>query len=160
MPDLSNTEAPPADLATWLSEIWDEQEKAEATKYRPREGMELAEAQTADDGLILVRWEHGGRPEWMTREAYVSEFTEPAPDRVTLARIAADRQILALHRGPHECRVFKTGSQPAGWLSKGSPAGQWAYVSTKRYEDEPCPTKRLLASPYADRPGYREEWKP
>lgn len=24
----------------------------------------------------------------------------------------------------------------------------------------PCPTLRLLALPYADRPGYREEWAP
>lgn len=24
----------------------------------------------------------------------------------------------------------------------------------------PCPTARLLALPYADRPGYREEWRP
>lgn len=24
----------------------------------------------------------------------------------------------------------------------------------------PCPTLRLLALPYADRPGYREEWRP
>jgi hypothetical protein len=24
----------------------------------------------------------------------------------------------------------------------------------------PCPTLRILALPYADRPGYREEWRP
>jgi hypothetical protein len=24
----------------------------------------------------------------------------------------------------------------------------------------PCPTVRLLAQPYADRPGYRDEWRP
>jgi hypothetical protein len=24
----------------------------------------------------------------------------------------------------------------------------------------PCPTLRLLALPYADRPGYRDEWRP
>jgi hypothetical protein len=26
--------------------------------------------------------------------------------------------------------------------------------------DWPCLTLRLLALPYADRPGYREEWRP
>jgi hypothetical protein len=26
--------------------------------------------------------------------------------------------------------------------------------------DWPCPTLRLLALPYADRPGYRAEWRP
>lgn len=27
-------------------------------------------------------------------------------------------------------------------------------------EEAPCPTLRLLALPYADRPGYRPEWRP
>ncbi len=27
-------------------------------------------------------------------------------------------------------------------------------------EEEPCQTLRLLALPYADSPGYREEWRP
>jgi hypothetical protein len=35
--------------------------------------------------------------------------------------------------------------------------------SDKRGDDiepYPCPTVRLLALPYADRPGYRDEWRP
>ncbi|MFD1656979.1 DUF6221 family protein [Streptomyces caeni] len=40
--------------------------------------------------------------------------------------------------------------------------GRWGYPthggsSPQRY---PCRTLRLLALPYADRPGYREEWRP
>ncbi|MFF7899965.1 DUF6221 family protein [Streptomyces sp. NPDC007920] len=40
--------------------------------------------------------------------------------------------------------------------------GQWGYPthggsSPQRF---PCRTLRLLALPYADRPGYREEWRP
>jgi hypothetical protein len=27
-------------------------------------------------------------------------------------------------------------------------------------KDFPCPTLRLLALPYGDRPGYRDEWRP
>lgn len=29
-----------------------------------------------------------------------------------------------------------------------------------RYEDYPCTTLRLLASPWADHPGYQSGWKP
>ncbi len=31
---------------------------------------------------------------------------------------------------------------------------------TGKYREHPCTTLRLLALPYADRPGYREEWRP
>jgi hypothetical protein len=76
-----------------------------------------------------------------------------------LARIAADRKILELHRGPHECRVFKTGTYPANWTGEEiAESGEWVYVSTEYFEDEPCPTKLVLASPYKGREGWLEEW--
>jgi hypothetical protein len=60
------------------------------------------------------------------------------PARV-LAEVDAKRRILALHDEQHDC--------------DGDP---------RSYADpyEGCRTLRLLALPYADRPGYREEWRP
>ena len=56
-----------------------------------------------------------------------------------LDRLAADRQILALHtsfaRYRPSCRTCESR------------------------ESYPCDTARLLAQPYADRPGFRDEWR-
>lgn len=61
-----------------------------------------------------------------------------------LARIAADRKILELHQpmdniyGRFECTSCGiAGEFPVRW---------------------PCPTLRLLASPYKGREGWQEEW--
>jgi hypothetical protein len=62
------------------------------------------------------------------------------PARV-LREIDAKRRLLDLHaRAHHQC-VAEDG--PTQWHVK-----------------DPCATLRLLALPYADRPGYREEWAP
>jgi hypothetical protein len=63
-----------------------------------------------------------------------------------LARIAADRQILALHT------PFKSSMGYRECPTCGSTGvdGDGSY----------CPTAKLFALPHADRPGFREEWKP
>jgi hypothetical protein len=71
------------------------------------------------------------------------------PARV-LAECDAKRQIIELHgavdaNDPDSCREC-SDSGWAGAVDGHSPV------------DRPCPTLRLLALPYADRPGYREEW--
>lgn len=65
------------------------------------------------------------------------------PERV-LCEIKAKRQLLAEH-APRDgrCRV----------------CAAHAYDSWTRFR-APCPTLRLLALPYADRPGYRDDWRP
>jgi hypothetical protein len=72
--------------------------------------------------------------------------------RMLLARIAADRQILALHV-----------AQPS-WGDCPQCTGETSHdddgVEYGMGVPQPCPTIRLLASPYADRPGYQEAWKP
>jgi hypothetical protein len=64
------------------------------------------------------------------------------PARV-LREIDAKRQIIDLHRSGqhHQCR---TGEHDDGYA-------KWVGI---------CTTLRLLALPYADRPGYRNEWRP
>lgn len=74
----------------------------------------------------------------------------PTTDQL-LARIAADRQILALHGPEHD----DIGSMILG-----------PFCQICRYDEGldkdpyPCPTIRLLASAHASRPGYSEEWRP
>jgi hypothetical protein len=56
-----------------------------------------------------------------------------------LADVAAKRAIIGLHSDNNDeaCQSY---------------AGNWSY--------EPCLTLRLLASAYAGRPGYQDQWRP
>lgn len=76
---------------------------------------------------------------WPTPEQQ-EHITEHDPARV-LREIDAKRRIAALHARPHHQCVTEDG--PTQW-----------------HAADPCATLRLLALPYADRPGYREEWRP
>lgn len=84
------------------------------------------------------------------------------PSRV-LAEVEANRRILDLHVGAHDCPEMVTGTYPADWPPDApyGKAGQpWAHPSVEHFEDgQPCSTVRLLAQPYAGRPGWREEWR-
>jgi hypothetical protein len=69
---------------------------------------------------------------------HIARFADPA--RV-LREIDAKRRIVNLHARTHHQCVAEDG--PTQWHAK-----------------DPCATLRLLALPYVDRPGYREEWRP
>ena len=72
----------------------------------------------------------------------------PSPQQ-QLARIAAQRQILALHK-PYQ-RIIGLGCEVClGSANEGRDAA---------FPGFPCPTLRLLAQPYADRPGWQEAWR-
>ena len=65
----------------------------------------------------------------------------------TLADCRARRQIVdELHFDG------RSGDYVAPWCVECSDDENLVYL--------PCPTLRLLASPYADHPDYRQEWKP
>lgn len=95
---------------------------------------------------------------WLTQvwDADVKRITHPtfcAPVWPTademLARIAADRQILALHK-PYQ-RIIGLGCEVClGSANEGRDAA---------FPGFPCPTVRLLAQPYAEREGFQDEWK-
>jgi hypothetical protein len=70
------------------------------------------------------------------------------PERV-LRRVAADRRILDLHRSAQK---RSTGSD-GGFIEDCQTCDHFP-------AQYPCATIRLLALPHADRPGYREEWRP
>jgi hypothetical protein len=64
------------------------------------------------------------------------------------AEVDAKRRILDLH----------TPARP-GDPSYGCPTC-WEGAEDGGPMDYPCPTLRLLALPYADRPGYQGSWRP
>ena len=135
------------DLVAWLTQIWDEQEK-------------MVQAAIDDDGGQDGGFEDEFDRLTKGREiagplAFEPSFAEACArmivantPKLALARIAADRQILALHgvewrqRPEHEI-----GDSDDPWCP------------TCLDEAWPCPTLCLLAQPYADRPGFRDEWR-
>ena len=156
------------DLAAWLTQIWDEDEalakdaalmsgwdgfgesriasgsewsasyhvvkrkRADGEPIESRKGRELADC----GNLNLERAKH-------------IAANDPAS---VLARIAADRQILAEHRPSKPPWPTK--------MERGCRNCATAQAWDPRANEANCLTLRLLASPYADRPGYREEWRP
>lgn len=75
--------------------------------------------------------------------ATITYLTALAPERV-LAECDAKRRIVELHTGEHECSVYDHDGE----------------IDHCQYVLGDCSTLRLLALPYADRDGYREEWRP
>jgi hypothetical protein len=74
----------------------------------------------------------------------------PAVAARVLREIDAKRQIL----DEHELVPTAPGKEPGCAVCVATPSWGPEVVSG------PCTTLRLLALPYADRPGYREEWRP
>jgi hypothetical protein len=79
--------------------------------------------------------------------AFIAEYN---PARA-LREIGAKRRLLELHRRDN----FNGASKYTTCVecSQGYEVHEWG----PKY---PCGTVRLLALPYADRPGYRDEWRP
>lgn len=112
-----------------------------------------AESISAEDGTIVVgggRW--GG-------EASVFESTEDAihiaehnPVRV-LAEIDAKREILRWHSSPHSVVDDYCADE-------GGPCTHRGEAVCTLCGETACTTVRLLALPYADRPEYRNDWRP
>lgn len=135
------------DLALWLGAQLDlDQRDAEARRgIFPSPGVQ-------DDGAIWLHVRPGGNAAIVWRrepaegwddmaklKAWASAENGWTQERVLL-EIDAKRRILAEH-------------SLNGWVCDTCDNGEVEQVF-------PCPTQRLLALPYADRPGYREEWQP
>lgn len=79
-------------------------------------------------------------------DAFLERFDEAR----VLAEVDAKRRLLAPHATgdfPHDP---DDGPGDYSWTERCDGCGQ----------ETPCQTLRLLALPYADQPGYREEWRP
>lgn len=166
------------EVVGWLGQVWDEDEALalaaqKLTSDHWRTSQAVYEWTTAGTGEkstslgSLTVWNGVGQSVMSTcsdHDAAVGLHIAQHQPSAALARIAADRQILELHMGDHDCGEIHTGNYAADWpeaASWGVAGGEWRHVMSEHFEeDEACPTLRLLASAYADRPGYQEDWRP
>lgn len=126
------------DLVQWLPKQIDEDERIanEAGGHRGQWRL----ATPLDDAEL-------GDASWL-RPPYLKHVERHDPARV-LREVDAKRRIMECH----EPWVADNGDTICGRCGRehidGRPGGHF-----------PCQTLRLLALPYADRPGYRDEWRP
>ncbi|GAA4687922.1 DUF6221 family protein [Streptomyces youssoufiensis] len=136
------------DLVRWLGEQLDEDEAA---------------ARAA--GGTAWHWEHSVGDMCDDRTCPYGELTT---DEAVIMQVHGfdvrqdDRQV-ADHVARHDpARVLREIDAKRRILAEHALNG-WVCTTCDNGEVEqvfPCPTLRLLALPYADRPGYREEWRP
>jgi hypothetical protein len=122
------------DLTAWLTQIWDEEGRLATEAFRA--GF--------DDHTPTGE-------QWGVPHVIGQHMLRHVPD-VVLARIAADREILALHAPAKP--PWPTQMEPGCRIC--ATAQIWDQVANEAN----CRTLCLLASAHADRPGYREEWRP
>lgn len=131
------------DLISWLTQQLDEDERiAKAASVAPWSGSEPGPPKyqdpivyDAEDNTVA------DRASWGDLDADdMRHMVRFDPARV-LREVEAKRQILAQHP-PGEDGYCGDGL--------GLDGCKW---------DWPCPTVRLLTLPYADRPGFKEEWR-
>jgi Family of unknown function (DUF6221) len=135
-----------SDLVTWLREqLDDDAQVANSATSGPWDNddrlmRDAVCAPAVDEWVADCRYEQMG-PFAVHNATHIARHD---PARV-LAEVEAKRAILDEHNLSYE------GSR------------ECYSCSDKRGDDiepYPCPTVRLLALPYADRPGYRDEWRP
>jgi hypothetical protein len=79
------------------------------------------------------------------------------PARV-LREIDAKQKLLIVHRPVRRTDFITSAGSPAGPMMVCHECD--ANTTDADWPDNPCRTLRLLATPYADRAGYNEAWRP
>lgn len=143
------------DLVMWLRRQLDEDERGAIPKSIVHSGGApapvLPNCIGSGTGDCIDRWTMPANvppDEWPAREREHALTHATRAQRKILAEVAAKRAILELH-DPGD--TTGTRNWCAGCTEPGKP-GLMARM--------PCQHTRLLALPFADRPGYRDEWRP
>lgn len=133
------------DLIVWLRAALDEDEQvARATLADNVHGSWRTVPAESDIGLHEAVVDNYAGVRLATGPADINEHIARHDPARVLAEVAAKRRIIDLHGRDHECSIYDHGE-----------------ISSCNYIlDGDCSTMRLLALPYAGRPGYREEWRP
>lgn len=154
-------------LVEWLSAQLDvDQKLAQSAHLGPwrvefhdyaHESYWLVESRAGD--VVTNGYEGGGA----TTEANAAHIAAWDPARV-LAEVAAKRRIIAEHPTLTIFSEDMAGGERIEvpeWYCRRcfDTSGRPPWDDVDRVE-EPCPTLRLLALPYAGRDGWREEWAP
>jgi len=135
-----------SDLVAWLTSILDEDEQRVRDAIAPSGWDGTPKFYGADTGAY--------RDDWGLHTYHV------APERV-LADIAAKRAIFE-RLADLEADRKSVQADYAAWVhNQHDPGFAARFQERERNEiDGLRQAVRLLASAYADRPGYREEWRP
>jgi len=150
-----------ADLAGWLLEQLDIDE-ASANAAAAKSGADWTMVDGEFEGGYVTGTADIGNPRayrgdlelWDTEGGFLVAFKETSahiashdPAHV-LADIAAKRKLIDLHSDDreHSCPTDE-GNEYFGYMNG------WA---EEKDHPQRCPTLRLLAEPYSDRPGYQE----
>ena len=140
------------DLVQWLGEQLDvDKRDAEARRGTfPSPGVD-------DDGAVWLHVRPGGN-------AVIVRYRDPAAGYEDMAKL---RNWADAEHGWTQERVLREIDAKRQIAEQHRPVGYGdvclSYCHTRtpsQPQTWPCLTLRLLALPYADRPGYREEWRP
>ncbi|MFE9735507.1 DUF6221 family protein [Streptomyces sp. NPDC005863] len=140
------------DLVKWLGEQLDEDEgTAKAVQWDGsgnRLSWELAASATVDVG----------EDEFYAGDRTIANHIVTHDPASVLREIDAKRRVLARHHAA----PIPPGNE---WAEEYPYCAAHAYTQADGTVVYPvqlqnCPELRDLAAPYADRPGYREEWRP
>jgi hypothetical protein len=150
------------DLVSWLLARLDKDEQVAraALQHENVPGVWNAIGSGTKDDHDLSYWavHQVAVPRWSEPSArdLMTHIARHDPARV-LAEVAAKRRIVNEHEQvPESLQGFHRDGTYGDIVSVCSACG-----TTGEYPVEwPCTTVRLLALPYADIPGYRDEWRP
>lgn len=143
------------DLVEWLREQLDEDDRIARGTGQPGtswQGLEM-DGELRDDA-------NAGTVAYIPRAETRAHIARHDPARV-LREIDAKRQVLATHT----ITVEKVDAPPFDSFTGTRNPDEYTVTCAVCgwSSDDPtsaCLTLRLLALPYADRPGYRDDWRP
>lgn len=135
------------DLVQWLHAQLDEDERIAREADDSLGKMNLDWKYQSEDGLGGKVVSARGADIIYDVAVGVGEHVSAHDPRRVLAEIAAKRRLLDLHHPVEDTEEMQDYCAECD-------------LGRKDYPYFPCTTLRLLAVPYADRPGYREEWRP
>jgi hypothetical protein len=160
---VSDVNRPDVTLVEFLLARLDEREAAAlAASPGPwKPNAEGDEVLAVDDILVADGFALSNRQ----LRATVTHIVLNDPARV-LAEVAAKRRIIVAHQ-PYEDITHYSGGKPVRamlcptcvYIGDDETSSGDRY-RTLEHDEAPCDTLRLLALPYADMPGYRDEWRP
>lgn len=142
-------------LVPWLHEQLDARER---TARAAAEAVEGGDWSPRDDGGVAARGPRGITvalgPEGFMNPAVEDHIAAHDPARV-LRDIEAKKRLIGNHKTDDKGCCRTCAHWTSDWVD-GFKVDRVAYEGVRA----PCLTLRLLALPYTDRPGYREEWRP
>ncbi|MER5600544.1 DUF6221 family protein [Streptomyces sp. NPDC002265] len=136
------------ELVQWLVEQLDEDERIAKAAA---EDVGVPEWTGSDESGHAWRYQHGGV--WGDHDGLCSDAPEV---------VATNYKTLQRHIASHDpARVLQEIDAKRRIIAEHDINGRQLgdHMDCQSY-DFPCLTLRLLALPYADRPSYRDEWRP